>query len=519
MMNAVITNFVNTLSKLKSEEELCQAIAHQVSNLTGFDRILLYRFDEAGHGIVLSETNNGNLPSYLGLRFPASDIPSQARALYVLNTVRIIPDAHYTPVPLHGVEGQQARTLDLSLSVLRSVSPVHIEYMRNMGTISSMSISIIFEGQLWGLISGHHATPHTVPYLIRSACDMLTRMVGTQLVSYRTEARLNKMLSFHSVQRQMLTRMAAEPDYLGSLSMQMQDLMRVTDADGVALWLDGSITRAGLTPDDASLAALAAWMKARPEQDIFTSSHFALDHTWAAGMRSVASGLLAISISAVRGHYIFWFRPELVQTVVWAGEPKKELDAAHRLNPRSSFESWKEIVSGQSQAWTAMDMESAAEFRSALISIGLRQAEEDVELSEARFRQLTNALPTKIFTADDEGNITYVNEGWRSAGLNLSGLWFSNPNIHPEDAARCATVWALCTQTGEDFEEEVRLKESVPSTKDGSITERWNFIHAVPFNRLGAQRAGWVGTCTDLTERGSARPPCASPRNLRSPAA
>ena len=140
MMNAVITNFVSTLGRLGSEKELCDELTRQFAELTGFDRVLLYSFNDEGHGTVLSEVNNGRLPSYLDLRFPASDIPPQALELYVLNTVRIIPDANYQPSVLVGSEGRAARALDLSRATLRSVSPIHLEYMRNMGTMSSMSV-------------------------------------------------------------------------------------------------------------------------------------------------------------------------------------------------------------------------------------------------------------------------------------------------------------------------------------------------------------------------------------------
>jgi light-regulated signal transduction histidine kinase (bacteriophytochrome) len=157
MMNSVITNFVGALSRMRNVDELCEGLVQQISDLTGFDRVLLYSFDEEGHGTVLAEANNGKLPSYLGLRFPATDIPQQARDLYLLNTVRIIPNAAYVPSRLRGLAHVDAPQLDLSLSQLRSVSPVHLEYMRNMGTMSSMSVSLVTEGRLWGLVSGHRA--------------------------------------------------------------------------------------------------------------------------------------------------------------------------------------------------------------------------------------------------------------------------------------------------------------------------------------------------------------------------
>jgi len=493
LMNAVITNFVTALSHLPSKQGVCDAVTRQVQSLTGYDRILLYRFDKDGHGIVLSEANNGRLPVCLGLRFPATDIPSQARALYVLNTVRIIPDAGYTPSRLAGLPGQSAAVLDLSMSVLRSVSPVHLEYMRNMGTLSSMSISILADGQLWGLISGHHAEPRTVPYLIRSACDMLAKLVSTQLIALRASERLEQTVRFHSAQRQLLTRLAAEPNYLVSLREQMSDLLSIANAAGVALVIEGEVEHFGVVPDSGALRRIVDWLDETPDVDYFNINELSRELPWTESMRASASGLLAVRISSVRQRYLLWFRPEMVETVHWAGEPVKE-NASKSLSPRTSFESWKQIVHGRSEPWTEIEIESALDFRAALTVIGLRRAEEAVELGEARFQQLTAALPAKIFTADDEGRLTYVNERWHAQGLCPEGRWFDDAIFAPEDAARCATLWSAAVAGNQTFEAEVRLRSSA----NGS--ERWNFIRAIPFHREGAARAGWIGTLIDLTD-------------------
>ncbi len=435
MMNSVITNFVGRLSRLRDEEEVCEALVQQISELTGFDRVLLYSFDEEGHGTVLAETNNGRLPSYLGLRFPASDIPQQARDLYVLNTLRIIPDAGYTPSALRGLAGQDARGLDLSLSQLRSVSPIHIEYMRNMGTMSSMSVSLVNEGRLWGLVSGHHAEPRLVPYLVRSACDMLTKMAATQIASFQTAARLKEVVRFHTVQRSILTELAAEQNFLDGLAQQLPPLLQVTNASGVALIVDDQVHPFGQVPPDKALWRLTEWMDGHPDMEAWASSHLCAELPWADEIRAEASGVLAIRISAVQQRYILWFRPEMVSTVRWAGEPGKIVDANQRLHPRHSFEEWKETVRGRSRAWSTAEIDSAQDFRSALTTISLRRAEEAIELGEARFRQLTQALPVRIFTADDAGRLTYTNERWQTTGLSGKGRWFDEALLPTEDAA------------------------------------------------------------------------------------
>ncbi|HLI75617.1 MAG TPA: ATP-binding protein [Acidobacteriaceae bacterium] len=496
MMNGVITNFVGKLSRLRTEQDLCEALTRQVADLTGFDRVLLYSFDQEDHGTVLAEVNNGHLPSYLGLRFPASDIPKQARDLYVLNTVRIIPDAGYSPSPLRGVAGQEAHKLDLSLSLLRSVSPVHLEYMRNMGTMSSMSISLVTEGRLWGLISAHHAEPKLVPYLVRSACDMLSKVAGTQLAGFDTAARLHETVRFHAVQRNIVTELAAEANYLDGLARAMPELLTVTNADGVALIVGDRIVRFGDLPDETALRRLGDWLETRGEMELWYSSHLSSELPWALEIKESGSGMLAIRISAVQCGYVLWFRPEIVKTVRWAGEPGKIVEANQSLHPRRSFAEWKEIVRGRSAPWTSVEIESARDFRAALTTIGLRRAEEAIELGEARFQQLTQALPVRVFTADDTGRLTYTNERWQATGMSSSGRWFDEQLLAPEDSALCASLWESSVKQNRTFEVEVRLRPKDAS--DGP--ERWNFVRAVPFQRAGAQRAGWIGCFIDLTE-------------------
>ena len=511
MSNQVFTNFVSMLSQLHSEQELCDGLARQVRELTHFNRVMLYRFDESGHGTVLSEENDGSLPSYLGLRFPASDIPQQARDLYVLNTVRIIPNASYIPSPLHIAallhKGGTPRKpepiaapgivtpLDLSNSMLRSVSPIHLEYMRNMGTLSSMSISIICEGKLWGLISGHHATPHMVPFLVRRSCDLLTKLVCTQLLSFRSDAKLNKMVHFHAVQRRILTHMAADNNYLNSMADQMEELIQIADAQGAALFMDGQCRAVGNTPGEPNIRRLVEWMEETRDMEVFSSSAIAAQVGWAAEFAGVASGVLAIRISYVRPSYLMWFRPEVVRTVQWAGQPTVGDEKSRTLHPRSSFTAWKERVSATSSPWTEMEIESATDFRSAVMTISLQRAEEAVQLGEARFVQLTHALPHPVWTADDDARLTYFNQRWLEQGFQQRGRWFEQHAIAIEDQARCAKTWKESVANGVPFDLEVRF---LPNTDKG---ERWNLVRAIPYLRIDGTRAGWVGTCTDLTDR------------------
>lgn len=503
-MNAVITNFVSTLSRLRSEQELCDALTRQFAQLTGYDRIMLYSFDKDGHGTVLSEVNNGKLPSYLGLAFPATDIPQQARDLYVQNTVRLIPDANYQPSPLVGNASVETKSLDLSLSLLRSVSPIHLQYMRNMSTISSMSVSIVLDGKLWGLISAHHAEPKSVPYLIRSACDMLAKMGATQLDAFRTTRELEQTRHFHAVQRSLLTLIASEPNYLEALGEHRGLLKDVTGASGVCLLLDGKLSCDGVTPPPELVLQLAAWLdtqaETQAELQTLVSCHLAQDLPSELGelaeqLRPTASGLLAVRISSVRRRWVLWFRPEIVSTIAWAGNPADAEVSRQTLTPRASFEQWKQVVHGRSRPWGQMEIDSAEDFRAALTTISLRRAEEAIEEGEARFHRLTQALPIKIFTVDDTGRLTYSNDRWREAGLLHQGLWFREPLLDQEDAAGFGERWQTAVREGTDLEAEVRL------ISPSGGPERWNFLRITPFHRAGAARAGWIGSLIDLTER------------------
>ncbi|MFT4111624.1 ATP-binding protein [Silvibacterium sp.] len=384
-LNTVISNFVSSIEELHDPIKLCQAVVRQIRRLTGFDRVMLYQFDEEGHGNVLAEDRNERLPSYLGIHFPNTDIPQQARALYVLNRIRIIPDVDYTPSPLVSTpEYQDAPPLDLSLSILRSVSPIHRQYMRNMGTISSMSISMVSEGRLWGLISGHHSEPLSVPYLVRSATEVLTRIATSQLIAHHRSSAMEQAIRLKSVHGQLLTFMAAGESYIDGLVKHPVELLAVTHAKGAAIVVGDRCTVVGEGPDPAVVLRFAKTLARRGREDLYVTHQLSLEFPEAEAMRAKASGLIAISLSQVHRMQILWFRPELLETVQWAGEPAKSeefVDGILQIQPRHSFATWKQIVHGKSAPWTPVEIDSAREFRSIVLEIVLKRAEELADMA------------------------------------------------------------------------------------------------------------------------------------------
>jgi light-regulated signal transduction histidine kinase (bacteriophytochrome) len=375
------------LEKVRSAPDLAaiaQAAVADIRAITGFNRVLLYNFDEDGHGTVLAEDNDGVLPSYQGLRFPGSDIPAQARDLYRLNRIRLISDASYTPCPIEPpISPVDGRPLDMSLVALRSVSPIHLEYMRNMGTAASMSVSIVVDGELWGLISGHSRDPWRVPPQTRDACESLGQILSLQIEAYLRAGRSSARLALKDIESQLLAALAASAsDFEDALLDASDVLLALTNAQGAAIVSHDVVRMAGATPPEAAVLQLAADLF-KQRKDVFATDSMANVWPDAASFADHASGVLAISVSQIRPDFIFWFRPEVVRTMNWSGDPTKPMSVeSDRLHPRKSFELWKELVRLRALPWSDAERDSALGFRSSIQTMILRGAEERAQLTD-----------------------------------------------------------------------------------------------------------------------------------------
>lgn len=373
---SVARELMPLLLQSESLASLNDMVAREMKRLTGFGRCLIYRFDADGHGEVLAERVDPGYHSYAGHRFPASDVPKQARELYRVNHIRLIPDANYDPVPLLPVAGAPGPSpLDLSFASLRSVSPVHLEYMRNMGTPASMSVSLVVRGRLWGLISCHDHAPRHLSFQTRVACEHLGRLLSLQIQAQEDNAEVAHRLALH---QRVLTLVALMAETDGTLQRLVQPdlvLHELVGASGAAVVLNDTCWTIGETPAPDAVRTLAHWVVDRG-QDVFCTDR--LPQVWEEGeaLLPECAGVLAISISQVHRHVVLWFRPELVQTIQWAGDPRKTLPAQGRIHPRQSFESWQERVRGRSAPWAVAQQAAVGELRQALLSLVLRRAEE-----------------------------------------------------------------------------------------------------------------------------------------------
>jgi two-component system, chemotaxis family, sensor kinase Cph1 len=372
-------------------------VVAQVREMTGFDRVMLYKFDDDGHGEVLAEDKVAQMDSYLGLHFPESDIPLPARKMFLANQIRVIPDTRAQSVEM--IPTQQPltdRPTDLTLANLRSAVPCHTEYLHNMGVGASLTISLIADGYLWGIIACHHQTPKSVSYELRKACELLGQVIFAEIStieqivdsSYRSKLAHDRSVA--------VDRMSQSASFVDGLMGYEPNLLDLFAAEGAAVYVGGEWTTIGQTPPPAELDYLVQWLNANVQDEVFsTDSLSALDPD-AERFKDVASGLLSICLSP--NSYILCFRPEVLRAVNWGGDPHHPFQVVETagdlsLYPRKSFQLWKETVRLHSLLWKAVEIESAIELRSAIVKIVLRQAEQlallatDLVRSNAELKQ------------------------------------------------------------------------------------------------------------------------------------
>jgi len=362
-----------------SLSELCRNITQEIQKLTGFDRVMIYQFDGKQAGKVVAEKKREDLTAYLGLHYPASDIPEQAKKLYTLNRLRLIPDIDAQPkhlIPKYN--SITNKPLDLSYAILRSVSPCHLEYLKNMGVTASMSISLNKDRKLWGLIACHHYSTKYVSYEIRTACEFLGQVMSLELANKEENESLDYRIKLKSIQNKFLEAMPLAENFMEGLVKDKTNLLELVDAQGVVICTDGDLAIAGNTPNKSDIYDLLEWVEAKIDNDIFYTDCLPKLYPTAERFKDVASGLIVLSISQIQKNYVLWFRPEVIQTVNWGGDPQQStiLEQEGRLSPRKSFELWQETVRSQSLPWKPCEIDAVLELRSAIVSIVLRKADE-----------------------------------------------------------------------------------------------------------------------------------------------
>ncbi|UWR79597.1 GAF domain-containing protein [Phaeobacter inhibens] len=377
----VMSEIYPHFSQLRRDEDisrLAQGAARGLQALSGFDSVMVYQFQQDHSGQVIAEIRSDRTKKYEGMFFPASDIPVQARALYKRSLLRLIADVDDEGAAISPAFKIDGAPLDLSLAVTRAVSPIHLEYLRNMGVRASMSVSIMKDGELWGLFACHHNRPRYIDYERRTAIEMFAHVFSYELSQFETTQRSREEKSMSRLQTQLMAMLADGRPFKESLISVSEDIQDVIPHDGLVLYSDGEFHATGTTPTAEETRSLARMLDLTIGATAFSTNQLESLHEPARDYIDRCAGILAIPISKRPRDYLILCRRNISQTVEWAGDPTKPMEVGPngvRLTPRKSFEAWQETVEWRSAPWADNSLHSANMLRTVLLEIFLKVTE------------------------------------------------------------------------------------------------------------------------------------------------
>jgi light-regulated signal transduction histidine kinase (bacteriophytochrome) len=416
LLSQGVAEAVQLFSAATSLGVLADQIAKSIHDLTGYDRVMVYKFDADGHGKVIAEARDPRLETLLGHNYPASDIPQRARELYLRNRVRLLVDVNYQPAPLvPRLLPTTGQDLDMSLCQLRSMSPLHLQYLKNMGVTATLVVSLVREGRLWGLIAAHHYTPRHLRHTTRTACDLLAEVATTRIAAIENYAHAQVALLVHRLEQRLVEATSVEGDWRLALFRHPGVILQPLEATGAALLHGGEVLTAGEVPSTPEIKALIDWMENTPHQSPFVCSSVAKANPVLKSLTPMASGVLAVKLSTTRPDYLIWFRKEQLQTVTWAGDPNKPFasDSAMDLSPRRSFAAWSEIVRGTALPWTAVEIALGRAVGVALVDIIVQVEAVRLLIGEHQLTHMRAAVKCSraaVAVADAAGRVLFFSD-------------------------------------------------------------------------------------------------------------
>lgn len=383
----------------KSVATLLRNAAAEVKKLINYDRVMIYKFLDDGHGEVVAEEKEENLEPFFGLHYPASDIPKQARELYKLNLTRLIADVNTADAPI--ITYTEDKPLDLTNSGLRAVSPIHIQYLKNMGVDSSFSISLIAKGELWGLIACHNYSPKFIDYKAREGSKLIGQILSSAL-EYRQDEEDSEVIAQFKDTASVLSEHLNRDKYLvEAITGHKTTILDITKATGVAIIFDNGLHSLGHVPADEDIEALASWLKKSSDETIYYTHRLSEIFHPAKKYKEIASGILSCVLSKELGEMIIWFKPEQITTVNWAGNPEKPVTTTENglmsLSPRKSFETWAQVVNNTSERWMPEEIASVLRIREIIITDVNKKANE-VRLLNEKLQAAYEELDTFSYT-------------------------------------------------------------------------------------------------------------------------
>ncbi|CAN5252561.1 ATP-binding protein [soil metagenome] len=383
----VISEIITPLQDGLNLNRLMPMLAKHIKNIIQYDRVMVYKFWDDWHGEVVAEDKNADLEPFLGLHYPASDIPQQARELYIANLVRIIIDVDATPTDLvYANPAMERQPLDLSHASLRAVSPMHIEYLRNMGVKASFSISLMYKGKLWGLVACHHYSPRFIDFESRQTCKLLAQLLSTTLNAKVDEELAIVSNNYKEEAERIFETLYRSGNVPQSLINNARSILKIGDARGAAITFEGKVYTIGETPSEEQIAELVKWVQRNAPTRLYQTNTLPKFYGKAEAYSEIASGLMAIELFKSSEEYVLWFKPELTQTVKWAGNPRKPIEVdttgATRLTPRQSFAVWYEEVKHTSAPWERAEILTALRLREGILQVISQKANETRKLNE-----------------------------------------------------------------------------------------------------------------------------------------
>ena len=389
------------LAGIADAQRLRSETVRELRAVTGFDRVMIYRFHSDDHGEVAAEDCADDMEPYEGLHFPSSDIPAQARALYVTKLSRAIVGTSAETSAILTLSGEfEPAALDLGDAELRSVSPHHLQFMRNMGQESTVSFSMVTDGVLTGMITCAHRTVRRLPFIQRRGIEVLANQVALQLGALEQVARLRRQVETRHVRAEVITQATTSDDIAGTLVRGAVTVREIIPCDGVAARVNGRTRVVGAAPPTAQFEALYDHLLSGEGGGILCTEALKLDHPALAVRAPSVTGVLMVPVGGA-GDFVAFFRDEVLQSVNWLGD-QTSANRITPLSPRTSFSAWTDSVAGTAPSWGGLETE-AVDLARDLESTLLRKVER--ELAHLALHDSLTGLPNRRGMLDRIGSL------------------------------------------------------------------------------------------------------------------